>query len=241
MKIGMLGAAARSWLAGAGERAAAAGRGLAARLRGAGNADKPFSAERPAAARSGGWQRFAACFQGGRAAPRQSGLTRGGLSRAPISPGDVKAVMRRQADELGKALAGDAVFCRQALESTYAVMYSEAKNAFHRANGGVMPEGYLRALGEIARDAGLPGREFHGAFIPAGDGASPFVTSLLSPVQKQFSQRVRHPGQQALFREHAKQLTIELVAPHAQRHGWEPPAAFQARLEAVGQPWLGQP
>ncbi|WP_158020688.1 hypothetical protein [Chromobacterium sphagni] len=242
MKIDMLGGAGvRQWLAGVGDRMAGVGRGLAGRLRQAGNAARPLAPRLETAARAGSWQRFAAKFQGGGlAAQRPSTLSRGGLLRAPVSPGEVKAMMRRQADELGKTMAGDAVFRRQALESTYAAIYSEAKNAFHRANGNVMPDGYLRALGEVAREAGLPGQEKHGAFLPAGDGASPFVTSLLSPVQKQFSQRVRNPAQQSLYREFAKQLAIQLVAPHAQPHGWEPPAAFQARLEAVGRPWLEQ-
>ncbi|WP_434631854.1 hypothetical protein [Chromobacterium sp. CV08] len=239
MRIDVLNAGLRQFAAGVGEQAARAGRGLAGMLRRVANA--VATPHRPAAAPNGRGE-LAARLRGGRGAdlPKASGLQRGGAMRTPVCPGDIKAAMRTKLASL-KADMSDPVYRRQALESTYAVIYSEAKQAFFRANGGKMPDGYLRALGEEARAIGLPGAEKHGAFIPAGDGASPFVNYLLSPVQKQFSSRVSNESQKQLFRDYARQLAMELVAPHAEARGWMPPADFAARLEAVGRPWLDRP
>ncbi|AAQ57975.1 Guanine nucleotide exchange factor BopE [Chromobacterium violaceum] len=240
MKIGVLNAGLRQFAAEFGERAARAGRGLAGMFRRAANVAEA-APRRSAAAIEQGWQRFSARFLGARGAdkPAPTTLTRGGAARSPLSPGDVKAMIRSRLDSLRDGMA-DPVYRRQALESTYATIYSEAKQAFYRANGGKMPEGYLRELGEAARAAGLPGENKHGVFIPSGDGASPFVNYLLIPVQKEFGHRLRNESQQRLFRDFARQLSMELVAPHAAERGWEPPAAFAARLEAVGRPWLAQ-
>ncbi|MGC0153388.1 hypothetical protein ACPRNU_13075 [Chromobacterium vaccinii] len=239
MKVGVLNAGLRQLAAEVVEQAARAGRGLAGMLRRVANvtATPPRSAT-VANGRSG----LAARLLGGRRAegPEPSTLQRTGPTRAAIRPGDIKAMLRARLDGLRENM-GDPVYRHQALESTYAMIYSEAKQTFYRANGGKMPDGYLRALGEEARAVGLPGAEKHGAFIPAGDGASPFVNYLLIPVHKEFGHRLRNESQQRLFRDHARELTMELVAPHAAERGWEPPAAFAARLEAVGRPWLDRP
>lgn len=104
-------------------------------------------------------------------------------------------------DLTGKAKE-DPVYARQTCNAVLASVYSNRKDIFCKEmiSKGIDISGYLKEAGSAAQQASLEGKiDNNDTFIPAGAGANPFITAVISSAQKKFPRAILNKNQHAFL------------------------------------------
>lgn len=176
-------------------------------------------------------------------------FSRNMVSRQPLVANSFEAArvelrMKKSVQELKlvEKSRKDPEFSRQVIDAVYASIYSAAKDEFCRMVAGKglkVPEGYLYAIGEEARRINIACNNKDGIATPAAAGANPFVTPVLSQIQKSFPEHMAQPGQSPRLRVRVEAEVAKLITPLAVERGLPSPEVFAAKLAEIGASWAG--
>ncbi len=169
---------------------------------------------------------------------RQPLMNRSGVSRPEHHM--MKAVAELNVSETARR---DPIYAQQVIDAVYASTYSAAKDAFGRLcveRGARVPDGYLQEIGAAAHALRIACEEKDGIYTPKAAGANPFVTPVLSSMQKQFTAYMNQPGQGARLRAHVEAAIAKEIAPQAPERGMLSPDEFVAQLAEIGKRWEQQ-
>ncbi|KML20854.1 hypothetical protein VL10_20840 [Leclercia adecarboxylata] len=143
-------------------------------------------------------------------------------------------------DLRGKAKE-DPVFARQTCDAVLASVYSIKKDLFCKKmiSNNIDISGYLKAAGIAAREAGLEGKnDNNDAFVPAGAGANPFVSAVISSAQLKFPRVFFNKKQQAFFKQYAEKKISCEVSEICKDKGIISPVEFGVMLDKIASRYL---
>lgn len=134
----------------------------------------------------------------------------------------------------------DPIYASQAFDAILASVYSNKKDEFciKMIEQGLDTSSFLKEAGEAAKTAGLKGKMHNGIFEPAGAGANPFLTPLISSSQQKYPYTFINKNQQAFFKGYAeKNISIEM-GEICKEKGMIRPAEFGKILEEIANRYL---
>lgn len=163
-----------------------------------------------------------------------------GLKSATASEplAEIKSEIRNEIKKFdfeGK-LKADSEFMREAFQAMYGAVFGRALDSFvgNCAERGISQSEKKEcsvALGNIAKEFGMDGKEKNGVFEPACKGANVFVTMILTPIQKSYS--AAYSDNRSELTQYAEALVAEKLRGIALSQGEPDPKDFSLRLQNV--------
>lgn len=155
-------------------------------------------------------------------------------------PINIKSFINKQVAELDIYSKGknDSKYADQTIDSILSSVYSERKDSYcinQSKTGNKIPVGYLQEIGQIAKQNGLSGEENKGIFEPAGAGANPFLTAVMTPIVKRFGIRMGANLQSTRFNDYAKQKIYNEAAKLCSERGRIEPNEFSYQLNKIAE------
>ncbi|WP_253384106.1 hypothetical protein [unidentified bacterial endosymbiont] len=146
----------------------------------------------------------------------------------------------KELDLTGKAKK-DPVFARQSIDAVLASVYSNKKDFVCRdmMSNDKDISGYLKEIGHAAQQAGLEGKvDNNNTFIPAGAGANPFVTPVISNVQHKIPHVFFNKKQQVYFKQYVEKKISHEVGEICKEKGRISPDEFATQLDKIASRYL---
>lgn len=155
-------------------------------------------------------------------------------------PINIKSFINKQLAKLDIYSKGknDRKYADQTIDSILSSVYSEQKDSYcmnRTKTGNKIPADYLKEIGEIAKQHGLSGKENKGIFEPAGAGANPFLTAVMTPVVKRFGIKMSANLQNTRLTNYAKQKIYNEVAKLCSERSRIEPNEFSSQLNKVAE------
>ncbi|MGN7915524.1 hypothetical protein [Enterobacter sp. 22466] len=159
-----------------------------------------------------------------------------------ISHNTIKSfiIQKLEALDLIEKAKQDTVYASQACDAALASVYSNKKDVFCKEmiSLGLDTSEYLREAGYAAKNVGLEGQMHNDIFIPAGSGANPFLTAIISSTQRRYPRLFLNKNRQATFREYAERKILCKVGKICQAKGIITPSEFGLMLDKIASKYL---
>ena len=129
----------------------------------------------------------------------------------------------------------DPVFAQQSIDAVLASVYSNKKDlvCLDMMSNGKDISGYLKEIGHAAQQAGLEGKVDNNTFIPSGSGANPFVTNVISNVQRKIPHVFINKKQQVYFKQYLEKKISHEVGEICKEKGRISPNEFATQLDKI--------
>lgn len=129
----------------------------------------------------------------------------------------------------------DPVFARQSIDAVLASVYSNKKDlvCLNMMSNGQDISGYLKEIGHAAKQAELEGKIDNNTFIPSGAGANPFVTYVISNVQRKIPHVFINKKQQIYFKQYVEKKVAHEVGEICKEKGRISPDEFATQLDKI--------
>ncbi|WP_263071024.1 hypothetical protein [Enterobacter huaxiensis] len=134
----------------------------------------------------------------------------------------------------------DPVFAQQSIDAVLASVYSNKKDlvCLNMMSKDKDITGYLKEIGHAAQQAGLEGKVDNNTFIPSGAGANPFVTSVISNVQRKMPYVFINKKQQVYFKQYVEEKISHEVGEICKEKGRISPDEFATQLDKIASQHL---
>lgn len=155
---------------------------------------------------------------------------------ASVSIAEIKSAIRNEikTSNFEGALKADTKYMNEAMQSMYGAVFGRALDNFV-ANCAELKVSLSEkkecsvALGNIAKEFGMEGKEKNGVFDPACKGANVFVTMILTPIQKSYN--ASYSDNRSELTRYTEALVAEKLRRIALDQGRPDPKEFSLRLQ----------
>lgn len=130
----------------------------------------------------------------------------------------------------------DPVFAQQSIDAVLSSVYSNKKDlvCLDMMSKDKDISGYLKEIGHAAQQAGLEGKvDNNNTFIPSGAGANPFVTSVISNIQRKIPYVFINKQQQVYFKQYVEKKISHEVGEICREKGRISPDEFATQLDKI--------